>query len=268
METKINETKMSKLFDIKENGQIIYWTKNYDVFIFLDGNRYPRTQADFSHIKELKSSIELNGWWKTSHIIVNKNMQVMDGQYRIWALKELLNETGISYNIGFVIDNSITLREVQIMNSTSRKWTYIDFASSYSKSGNKSYQFILEMYESFKFPFNAILTLINNGEFANNYKEFKDGKIVISPNQKEKIFFYATCIEKLSDIFPQYKTGKFISALTFFLGKDKFNFDEFLHKVKLNRNLLYPVTTRSEYKLVIQRIYNYKRAEKITFIQE
>jgi hypothetical protein len=56
--------------------------------------------------------------------------------------------------------------------------------------------------------------------------------------------------------------------MTSFLNHSKFEFDEFLFKLKNNQDLLKPVTTVNEYKKQIQNLYNRSRRDKIKFYDQ
>ena len=45
--------------------------------------------------------------------------------------------------------------------------------------------------------------------------------------------------------------------------KDVFDFEEFIHKVKLRPNMLVPCGTTDQYVEMIENIYNYKRSGKV-----
>ena len=45
--------------------------------------------------------------------------------------------------------------------------------------------------------------------------------------------------------------------------KNQFNFDEFIHKVKLRPNMLVPCGTTDQYVEMIEDIYNFKRSKKV-----
>jgi hypothetical protein len=90
----------------------------------------------------------------------------------------------------------------------------------------------------------------------------------LSDEQKDKIIYYMSCIEQLAPYFSDYKSVRFIKAFKFFLDKKNFNFPEFLKKVQTHRDKFYPVSNATEYKKMIQYLYNYARkGNKITFIQ-
>lgn len=247
---------------MRNNGQDVFWTEDYELFITLSGNR----SLNINHINRLKKCIRNEGWRKSSLIIVNHNMRVYDGQHRIQALKELKREIGRTYKIGYIIDDQLSLRKTQNLNSLVLPWKPTDYIESNIRLGREDYKFIKEVMNEFSLPYTAVLALIesNNGNISTD--AFRSGDIEIK--DKQLIWFYASCIQKIKPYFKNYNSRSFVSAMAFFLSKTNFNFDEFLHKVALNRDKLYPVTTINKYKQVIQEAYNFRRRDgKINLIQ-
>jgi len=270
MKTEIIETKkdLQKLFGdnvepkVKTSSKTIYCTKDYDIFKILTGNRPP----DLPHIAYVKSLILKNGWWSWELLTVSSKYVVYDGQHRIWALREIKQETGQVYEISFQIDDSITINDIRIKNSSGSKWKPSDYIYSNAKRGNKDYEFIQSIIQNFHFPATSVIALISESSQTKITLDiFRDGNIEII--DKQIVYQYACWIDSISSYFKYYKSKRFIKAMIFFFGKIDFNMVEFLHKLSMYRNMLYPVTTSDEYKKLIQDIYNYKRSKKITFIQ-
>ena len=70
------------------NGQVqevnkVYKTTDLSIFKSIDGNRVPNLQ----HIKRLAQSINVYGM-KCNPILVNEQMEVIDGQHRLAAAIE------------------------------------------------------------------------------------------------------------------------------------------------------------------------------------
>jgi hypothetical protein len=245
-----------------ENGAV-YWTENYEMFISLSGNR----SLNHNHVKKLKNLIINGGWRKSSLIIVNSNLTVYDGQHRLQALKEIKRETGKSYNIGYQIDNQLTISKTQTLNSAVLPWKPEDYIESNIKSGNKNYQFIRDLMKEHNMPYTAVLSILESVNGSITTEMFRSGKVIIDKDNEQMIWYNASCIQMIKPYFNGYNSRSFVSAMCFFLSKKNFCFDDFLSKLQINRSMLYPVTTISKYKELIQSIYNYRRRDKITFIQ-
>ena len=254
---------MQKLFNVKSDGETIYWTSNYDLFNILEGNR-PQRKSEF---KKIKNSIIRYGWIKSSIITVGEKMIVCDGQYRLWALKEIKKESGKTFLVGYFVDREMTLEKIQALNNYRTAWKPIDYIESNIKLGNKNYEFIKELMEAYKLPYTAVLAIITRTNVGNEIIEkFRNGEIDI--RDFDLIKLQAKWVGSIAPFFHRYNSKNFVYAMTFFLNHSEFEFDEFLFKLKNNQDLLKPVTTVNEYKKQIQKLYNRSRRNKIKFYDQ
>lgn len=112
----------------------IYRTDDLSIFKTLKGNRdvkEPRKQA-------LIESIDINGYI-TNPIIVNEKYEVIDGQGRLQACKELNSP------IDYVIVPNIGIKECMVLNMNTKNWLVSDFIESYAKQGDVNYVRIREL---------------------------------------------------------------------------------------------------------------------------
>lgn len=113
-------------------------TTNYEIFKKFKGNR------DVSRVKILMECIENHGFVKEWFIIVNSKMEVLDGQHRLEACKEL----GIP--VYFVINDKIDLTTIQEANASTSKWKTIQFINSYAESGKEDYVKLSKFVDKYK----------------------------------------------------------------------------------------------------------------------
>ena len=95
-------------------------TKDYDRFKLLNLNR----SLDRNHINKIKDSIVKNGYLMSNPIIVNKDMEILDGQHRFVALKDM--GLDVPYE---VIDNGYDT--IIDLNTTAKSWTVEDYVNYY-----------------------------------------------------------------------------------------------------------------------------------------
>ena len=112
----------------------VYETRKYGVFKKLEGNR------DAYGVSKIIESINKIGY-VPSPICVNENMEVIDGQNRLEALKEL------NMPVHYYIVNGIGLTEARQMNIGRRNWTVLDYVKSYASEGREDYAYFLELCE-------------------------------------------------------------------------------------------------------------------------
>lgn len=115
----------------------VYSTKDYDKFKHLHGNRECVTRRKNKILQSIKSV-----GWVRNPIIVNKNMEIIDGEGRLQALRELGAE------VEYVIDENAGKEECIALNLGQENWKPIDFCRSYASANNRNYIRILECLEA------------------------------------------------------------------------------------------------------------------------
>ena len=169
----------------------VYVTKNYNAFNVLKANR------DISNVQNIIDSIEKVGYIPCP-ILVNGDMEIIDGQNRFEALKRL------NKPIEFYIVDGIGIEEARSMNLGQKNWQPADFIKSYAESGNENYSRLIDLKEKFsKFTYQEIIGIIK-GVILNHgmMSEIKDGTLVISKNDYEKATVIMThindCIKSIN----------------------------------------------------------------------
>lgn len=106
----------------------VYRTNNLSQFKIMLGNRDVTT----ARVKRIKDSIKKNGYLH-SPILVNERNEVIDGQGRLAACKELGCE------IEYIVAPGFGIEQCRTLNMLAKNWTLADYIDSYAESGNVSY---------------------------------------------------------------------------------------------------------------------------------
>ena len=107
---------------------MIQKTKNYELFKCLKGNRNIMLQK----VNNLAESIAIKNLLYLNPIIVNSDMEIIDGQHRFMACKKL------DIEVPFIMED-LNLRDVQILNNNKTNWADSDYINSYCQLGNINY---------------------------------------------------------------------------------------------------------------------------------
>lgn len=127
-------------------------TKDYEKFKTMGGNR----TVNKTHVKELQRLMIDNGNLTAQFpIIVSADYEIIDGQHRFEALKNL------GWEIGYTIQDGATINMVRAINLGNRNWNWRDMAESYSSLGNAEYTWFLKFVESYKLGFSLALRFCN-----------------------------------------------------------------------------------------------------------
>ena len=112
-------------------------TNDYAVFKHIEGNRV----INKLHVNRLKQSFQKE--YLLSPIIVNQEMQIIDGQHRFEAAKDL------GLPIRYFICNDYGLTQVQILNANTSNWKKIDYLNAYCDLGKEQYLLLRKFMQSY-----------------------------------------------------------------------------------------------------------------------
>ena len=107
-------------------------TKDYSLFKKLLGNRVIKK----SHVQKLKKSISEK--YIPTCIIVNEKYEIIDGQNRFEALKQL--QLPVEYRIV----NNLTLKDAIRLNISNSNWKFEDYVNSFAEEGNPYYNILVK----------------------------------------------------------------------------------------------------------------------------
>ena len=163
----------------------VYITKDYSIFKRLVGNR----DIPESRISKIVESIQTIGWVHNP-IIVNENMEVIDGQGRLTALQRL------KLPVEYIIAEGAGNKECIYMNMNMVNWALPDFIKSYAEQGNENYQRLLSLIENYA---NGNLNIISTAVYRVSKaktREIKSGILQLTEEQ------YRAAIPRLEYIKP------------------------------------------------------------------
>ena len=153
-------------------------TKNYGIFRFIDGNR------DVKHAAKIKKSIEAVGLL-ICPILCNEKMEIIDGQGRFTACKEM------NLPVYYVIQSGVGIEEVRKMNSVSSNWNTGNYVHSYTQGEDTSdnYIFLESLHKQFPdFGFTFLASMGDPSGKTRSLKHIKNGEFKCSQSEYE----YAT----------------------------------------------------------------------------
>lgn len=243
----------------------VYRSTDYDKFKIIGENR----NINDSNLNRIKESF--NEQQLMSITIVNERMEVIDGQHRLEAAKEL------GLPVFYIVCQGYGLREVQLYNTTSKKWDRSDFLHSHTVAGKESYLVVDEFVKAYPFLGikNALAILSGKcggvsrkqvGTKRVTIKDFEKGDFEID-NLKfaEKA---ASQIMDFKDYFRGYNTVTFVRSLLPLFKLKTYDHKRMMAKVKSSTIRLEPRANVEQYRFNLQKIYNWKckDSDKADFI--
>lgn len=245
--------------DVYLDDRPIYVTDDYSIFEYWPGNRlvFPKK------VKPIIQSIKQRGWMDNSIILLGPNNWIGDGQHRVTALREIQKESGKTYMIRYQVDESLTLDDVIRMNSISSKWNAYDHLHSNCSKGLEEYLHLRNYLRQYNFPVytGAILAQGVNNTGSDWKVRFETGQW--AADNWERAHIRATNVKEMKRLFDRAENVNHVKAMMAFWRHPGFNHKIYIHKMELNRSMLYPCSTTEQYREMIKKLYNYKNQNKI-----
>ena len=232
----------------------VHTTTEYSLFKSLNGNR----DVNQLHLRRLKESIKKNHL--TTIIMVNEKFEIIDGQHRFLICQEL------KLPINYIISKNYGLNEIQILNANMKNWQAVDYVNGYCDLGYKDYEIFRDFLADYGFSTRlAILLLSGEQENGSNpvsaVTKFKEGLFKVKDLDDAKIM--ADKLKMIEPFYKGYMRRSFVLAMYQMFKNTNFDFSEFLLKLKKQPTMLQDCTNITQYKLLIEDIYNYRRREKV-----
>ena len=227
----------------------VHTTTDYFLFKPIGGNR----NKNLLHINRLKKSMAEN--YLFTVIIVNEKLEIIDGQHRFDVIQEL------GLPLHYIICKGYGLNEVHILNANSKNWNADDYEEGYCNLGYKDYVLYRDFRKNYNIKHNECQLLLAKKPHQALKSAFYHGEFKVT-NLQEAI----KTIEQILLIQPYYsgvRRSSFINTMISLFKNPNFEFTEFLQKVKLQPYALVDCATTSQYKSLIEEIYNYRRREKV-----
>lgn len=213
-------------------------TKEYNKFKSLKGNR----ELKNANLKKIKESIEKHGVIPGRPILVNKNMEIIDGQHRFSVMKDL--ELEIEYEI---LDGDAITKAI-VLNANQSQWNIGDYVHSYANQGIDCYRKLARFEEKYKLGISNSIDIFARTSGAAS-KTIRDGlAFQINPKAEEIAEFILSC----SDV-PFYKTNKFCRSIMVLFRKAT---DAQLNHIKTNILAVPQCSTDGQYLTVYENLLN------------
>jgi hypothetical protein len=233
----------------------IYFTREYGQFKWLKGN----CELNEAKIKKIINSIK-NGVniLKYAPIIVNKNMEIIDGQHRFMVSKQLKE------NVWYVIQDEADLSIVPAINSNSSNWSKMDYLNSYCDMGKQPYLLVRDLLDYYPgLNVSAASTMIHAGTMHNQEAKelFKDGLIT-----SDHYDFTLQILNLLVDFKPFTQnpfSSRFVMVMCSLYNNGKYDHGHMIAKLQESKRMIEHVNTPKNIITEMESIYNHKMKSRL-----
>lgn len=244
MAKKIKETKNT---NVKEFGKI-YESTDYSLLKNINSNRMISPTNYNKLVRSMQEEVLV------MPICVNEKMEIIDGQHRFLAAKEL------GKPFYFYIQEGYKEDQMKRANLVSSNWNKNDFLNMYINQDHPTYRRIKELMDEYGIVISDMIKIIASVR-EDNYREaglaFEEGTLVITDADFIDIESFLECLSLFKD-FKQYNRSKFISAYLELYFHASYDHKQMKEKYSKRASQLVPQLTRDGYlTLLANKIYSF-----------
>lgn len=220
-------------------------TTDYDQFVSLKGNR----MVGAKHVKQLIRKMEEEGnLTQVFPIVVNEKMEVIDGQHRLAALRDL------GWPVFYEVKKNLTMETVQALNTGTQNWTWFDYAWSFSQQGNEEYTKFLNIWEFFNLPYSYLIYYATGAKEAGKKgKSFSKGEFKFVDHTET--FRLLKQYKEISEV-AEHNTSGFAQAIHDIMRLPNYDHKRMVAKMSKFGGELKGYTNKLDYLRAIEDIYN------------
>lgn len=225
----------------------ILQTKDYSQFRVSLYNR----ELNERHIQKLIKSIEANNLLALNPIIVNSQMEVVDGQHRLEAASRL------NLPIYYVQLGDDSTGVIATLNATQKAWGLVEFVKFYAKHGKPNYIRLKQLMDKTGFSVGDVFACVKGyGISGNRSATIKDGHLSFPDEYRasvEKIFDYIQIFAHL----PFRRESRFIRAFAEVMATKGYIQQRMAKQIEHYPEGITRQLSQSEYVAALKRLYNH-----------
>ncbi len=236
-------------------------TIDYEIFKLRSDNRDGGVKE--GHVKVLERSIVGKNMLQWRPILVNAEMEIIDGQHRLQAAKNL------KLPIYYEVQESLTAKDIVRLN-TSKQWSLLDFYNFHLKNNSPEYYKLEAFMKKNNITLRLALMLLN-GHNHQKTIEFKEGDFKFSDEEISENIDYCwntiKYIKKIQGNQTWINTSKFWNVLIVLTKHAEFDKTKWMVNLEKHISKVGARANYRDYMEMVLMIYNWRNPHTLTIQQ-
>ena len=241
-------------------------TEDYTIFKTHAHNR----EKNEGNIQKIIRSVKFKNLLHLRPILVNKNMEVIDGQHRL----EVASRLGLA--IYYEVQGNLTPSDIRILNDNQLTWKREDYLKFYVTEGIDDYIRLKNFMDKQKLNLVPALTALGLMGAKAHSKDFKEGgfkypSLADECDAIEILHKSRLVVEYLLHRTIEMKAflngPKFQRCLFLFFSVKGVDSELFMSKLSHKMDLVRPASRQVDLLSILQSIYNWKNSKPV-FLQD
>lgn len=241
-------------------------TSEYELLKKHPGNR----PIDPLNLKKITNSIRMKNMLEIRPIVVNQDMEIIDGQHRLEAAKSL------GLPIFYIVRNKAESKDIILLNNAQKPWEVEDYVNYYASQGIQSYIDLKRVCEKNECTVNIMMCYMGMRS-GRDYKTIKEGGFTLSFEEmnattRDKISIIKQTVQYIREKTlgnQAYLDGQAIKrGLLILLNSKMFSYEVFMNKLQIGISRIYPCSRAVDFYEMFRSIYNFRNTEPIPSYKE
>lgn len=229
----------------------IQCTENYDQFNDIASNR----EVDHKHVNKLVAAMRRKNLLHLNPLLVNNNMDVIDGQHRLEAAKIL------KVPVYYLINDEISKKDIAAINSNQKNWTVMDYINYWAVEKAPGFDKLCSFLSQHPMipPSTALIMLSATGQ--RDLNGLKNG--VVNLTNYDRACQIAEIIKEYRNIIDHAYDRNFILAVHHVVTTDGYDHSIMQAQLEFQSRSLVQCVNSKQYIELLQEIYNYRKSKNI-----
>lgn len=231
---------------------------NYGAFSFLNANR----AVSERHVGAIKRSFEDNGnFTQAQPILVNEQLQIIDGQHRFTAAREL----GVP--IFYTVVPGLGAKQAREMNLLHREWEAEDYLRAYANDGQRPYILFQELQGEYPgISLTTLITYVAGAQINGIHKKFRDGRLKLTATTMDKARRRLNRLVELRALTDAFKRQPMAMALLRVMATEYYKHSKMVRKVENQRSEIRAYQSMADNVRQLEDVFN-KNSARINHVR-
>lgn len=205
------------------------------------------------HIDKIKKSIRENGFIKSFPVLVDRNFNIIDGQHRFCACKQL------NLPIYYEMIDTPKKKLVVSLNTSHKNWNVADYVKFYSECAkNENFIRLASVMKMMKLSASEA-HLMRGGYIGRKFQsEVQNGTLIFTAQDVEKVSFNCIYIDRICKNLRFKYSYRFARAVMALENYEGFSRERLLEQTEKYSTRAYKCPTYIDYVNMLIDLYNYK----------
>jgi ParB-like nuclease family protein len=209
-----------------------------------------------AHTIKIMRSMKSRGFIATCPIVVNDRFEILDGQHRFQAAKNL----GIPFF--YVVNEAIDVQDVREMAKANAAWVLGDYVTSYIRQGNDNFIRLQKLKEQSGLSWGPFMVGAFPG-YRHMSDDIRSGKLVLTELKEAAIIDFISKFLMFRELFPKgWQHRGFVIACSQLFSHPQYNHKQMTARLEYQSTRLVRCPNSEAYLAMLSEIYNYRSVPK------